>query len=349
MITECVNEFDLPDTLEKYKQAGKIADNAMKEVVSKAIVGSSVYELCVIGDNYMRNEVEKIYRKKKLEHGKGIAFPTSFGINNVAGYYCPSEEEGVKLEKGDIVKIELGVHVDGFPAITAKTILLEDDEDEKLTTKREMMATLDKIITKITPLFREGVINFDIVKQVKKYIDKDSFELLTVPQIDSHAPGIVTFQMSQNILDGFNDDNPQNVHKFILVKHREEYGFTLAENTLDENEVYSVDIALSSGKGLLKKSEQKINIYKRNHSLFHSVRLQAAKSALKEFQGNKFPMSTKDFDHSVKVRLGMKECMNHHIIEPYPMHCEQNGEYIVRNMFTVIIKKKPILCTSNKL
>jgi methionine aminopeptidase len=349
MIAECINEFDAPDTLEKYKQAGKIADKAMKEVTSKIVAGASVYELCVLGDNYMRAELDKIYRKKKLEYGKGIAFPTSFGINNIAGYYCPSEEEEVKLEKGDVVKIELGIHIDGLPSVTAKTVLIEDEEDEELDTKREMMATLDKIITKITPLFKDGESNFNIVKQIKKYTDKDAFELLTVPCIESHAPGLVTFQMSRNVLDGFNDDNPDNIHKFIMAKHREEYGFTLAENSIDENEVYAVDIALSSGKGLLKASEQKINIYKRNHSIYHSVRLQASKSALKEFQKNKFAMSTKDFDHSIKVRLGMKECMNHHLIEPYPIHCEQSDEFIVRNMFTVIVKKKPILCTSNKL
>lgn len=45
---------------------------------------------------------------------KGIAFPTCISVNNVVGHYSPLKSEDAVLQKGDLAKIALGVHIDGF-------------------------------------------------------------------------------------------------------------------------------------------------------------------------------------------------------------------------------------------
>lgn len=55
----------------------------------------------------------------------GIAFPTSIAVNSVIQNYSPlpSDEAGStqKLADGDVVKICLGAHFDGFATISSET------------------------------------------------------------------------------------------------------------------------------------------------------------------------------------------------------------------------------------
>lgn len=59
----------------------------------------------------MNNELSLTYVKKRVE--KGVAFPTCVSVNEVVGHYSPLEDE-VVLKEGDVVKVELGVHIDGY-------------------------------------------------------------------------------------------------------------------------------------------------------------------------------------------------------------------------------------------
>ena len=53
----------------------------------------------------------------------GIAFPTCISPNHCVGHYSPLvSEDTVEIKEGDIVKIDLGVHVDGYIAVVAHTL-----------------------------------------------------------------------------------------------------------------------------------------------------------------------------------------------------------------------------------
>jgi methionine aminopeptidase len=65
----------------------------------------------------MDEELRKVFnnkKSKKLE--RGIAFPTCVSVNHLMGHYSPMADESSKLEEGDIAKIDLGCHLDGFVA-----------------------------------------------------------------------------------------------------------------------------------------------------------------------------------------------------------------------------------------
>lgn len=64
---------------------------------------------------------------------KGIAFPTSISVNEICGHYTPLKSDAEDKEKelntlrdGDVVKIDLGVHIDGYIALVAHTIVVGD-------------------------------------------------------------------------------------------------------------------------------------------------------------------------------------------------------------------------------
>ncbi|NWU44745.1 PA2G4 protein, partial [Hylia prasina] len=96
----------------------------LRAVVEAANPGASVLCLCEKGDAMIMEETGKIFKKEK-EMKKGIAFPTSISVNNCVCHFSPLKSDlDYILKDGDLVKIDLGVHVDGFIANVAHTFVL---------------------------------------------------------------------------------------------------------------------------------------------------------------------------------------------------------------------------------
>jgi methionyl aminopeptidase len=104
--TPSVNE----DVLGKYIRAGRITKEAREFAADSVRAGGSALELV--------NAVEGLIRSK----GAQCAFPVNIGVNEVAAHYTPSKSSDIVFSPGDLVKIDIGAHVDGYPADTAVTV-----------------------------------------------------------------------------------------------------------------------------------------------------------------------------------------------------------------------------------
>ncbi|UOY10635.1 type II methionyl aminopeptidase [Methanonatronarchaeum sp. AMET6-2] len=108
----------MQENLEKTRQAGEILREIKKEVKPDIQVGTSLLEIA-----------EKIEEKTRKKGGQP-AFPTNISINNLAAHYTPTNNDQTQIQKGDIVKIDIGVHIDGQIADSAFT--LDFGENDKL-------------------------------------------------------------------------------------------------------------------------------------------------------------------------------------------------------------------------
>ncbi len=59
-------------------------------------------------------------------HGGGIAFPVQSSRNHVAAHYCPAPDDETVYAHGDLAKLDIGVHVDGWVVDTALTVNVGD-------------------------------------------------------------------------------------------------------------------------------------------------------------------------------------------------------------------------------
>ncbi len=116
-----------PGVIDKYQQAGKIANKVLEQVILKCEAGASVATLCAFGDNLIEQEVKKVFAKNK-QMEKGIAFPTCVSPNHFVGHVSPLVSEDLTLNDGDLVKIDLGVHIDGFIGQVAHTVVVGKKE-----------------------------------------------------------------------------------------------------------------------------------------------------------------------------------------------------------------------------
>ena len=99
-----------PAVREKYLRAGAIAKEAREYGASRVKAGGSSLELA--------DEIEAVIRKRGAE----CAFPVNIGVNDVAAHYTPSRENDLRFRQGDVVKLDVGAHVGGYPADTAVTV-----------------------------------------------------------------------------------------------------------------------------------------------------------------------------------------------------------------------------------
>ena len=119
---EAPKGIENPNVVNKYREAASIAKNALLKLAELCIPGTSVHELCTRGDKFIEEGLGQVFVNAAIE--KGIAVPTCVSINNICGYYSPLAEESLSLSHGDLVKIDLGVHIDGYIAAIGSTMVV---------------------------------------------------------------------------------------------------------------------------------------------------------------------------------------------------------------------------------
>ena len=76
-----------------------------------------------------------------LEEGDGLVagmgFPTGVNLNNCAAHYSPNAGNKMVLQKEDVMKIDIGVHVNGRILDSAFTMSFDPIYDNLLTAVRE--------------------------------------------------------------------------------------------------------------------------------------------------------------------------------------------------------------------
>ncbi len=95
---------------EKLLQAGKIASAALEFTCNLVKSGESLLAIAQAGEA----QIQKL--------GGQPAFPINISINHHAAHYTPSLEDNSQVPELALVKIDLGVHVNGYIADTARTI-----------------------------------------------------------------------------------------------------------------------------------------------------------------------------------------------------------------------------------
>ena len=111
-----------PNVVNKYREAASIAKNALLNLIGLCTAGTQIHELCEKGDKMIEEGLSKVFANANIE--KGIAVPTCVSVNNICGYYSPLPEESTVLNHGDLVKIDMGVHIDGYIAEIGTTIVV---------------------------------------------------------------------------------------------------------------------------------------------------------------------------------------------------------------------------------
>jgi len=127
---------------ENYKRAGRIAADARDYGITLLKTGARVLD------------VASLIEKKITTNGAGLAFPVNIAINTLAAHYSPWHDDPLVLKKGDVVKLDVGAHIDGYIADTAVTVELETHVYDAMIHASD--EALTKVIDSLTPHLHLG-------------------------------------------------------------------------------------------------------------------------------------------------------------------------------------------------
>ncbi len=98
------------EAVEDLRKAGAVAREA--RILGAGMVAEGVALLDVA------EEVESFIIRK----GARPAFPVNISINDIAAHYSPRSDDTLKFTNGDLVKVDVGAHVNGYIGDTAQTV-----------------------------------------------------------------------------------------------------------------------------------------------------------------------------------------------------------------------------------
>jgi len=311
-------EIPAPEVVSKYQTAATIANRALADVVKEVAPGKAAVDLCALGDKIINDEVAKIFTKGKVD--KGVAFPTCISVNNCAGHYSPlSDDRSVILQEGDVVKIDLGVQCDGFIAQVAHTVVATANPSAPTTGRKADVICAAHYAAEIAHrLCRPGRKNTEVTEAIEKVAQQFQCQPLE---------GVLSHQIKRYVIDG----NRVIIGKSTLEQKVEEFEF-------EENQVYTIDIVISTGEGKARETDVRTTIYKRAVDQNYLLKMKASRYVFNEIAKRfpTFPFTIRALDEKT-ARLGITECLKHDLVHPYPVLFERAGEVIAQFKFTVLI------------
>ena len=141
---------------EKIIQAGKIASEVKK------------YARTIIKKDVPLLEIAEKIEEKIEELGGKPAFPTTFSIDEITAHCTPSHDD--ESTAHGLLKVDLGVHIDGWIADTAFSLDLENDEENKKLIKASEEALESGLKTA-----KENVLASEIGKMIQETIESHGF------------------------------------------------------------------------------------------------------------------------------------------------------------------------------
>jgi methionyl aminopeptidase len=137
--------------IQDYINAGKIAAQVRENTRKKYHVGSTLYEIC-----------ESI-EKEIIQKGGKPAFPVNTSLNEVAAHYTAEPNDQRIIQETDLVKIDLGVQINGYIADTAVSVCYDPKFDF-------LIQAAEAALKDAISMIRAGVKSSDVGKTIENTV-----------------------------------------------------------------------------------------------------------------------------------------------------------------------------------
>jgi methionyl aminopeptidase len=201
---------------EKYIKAGKILQKVVEKAKKDIKPGQKLLEIAL-------NTEKSI---SVIGEGAGkAAFPVNLSINENAAHFTPSlHEEGV-LREQDVLKVDVGVHVDGFIADTAFTLNFDNSY-------AKMIEAAEQALENALAIAKEGTALGKIGALIEETITKKGFK--PVQNLSGHG------------LKHFEQHAEPSIPNIAKKDSR----------VLEDGHAYAIEPFATNGEGIVHESQQ---------------------------------------------------------------------------------------------
>merc|ERR1711981_519327 len=327
-------EYDIttPEVLAKYRLSAEIANRTLKEVSEKCVVGAKVLDLCELGDKLINEECSKVHNKGKAkveEKDKGVAFPTCISVNEIAGHASAQPGDERTLVDGDLVKIDLAVHIDGWIAPVAHTLMVGDPAAPIEGRKGDVVMAASVAAEAALAAIKPGVKNTVLTEIFAKAAEAYGVNVVE---------GVLSHQTKRFVIDG----NKVVISKTVPGEQAVE------EEEFEVNDVMAIDVLMSTGDGKpVEKDEKKQTVFKRAVDQNYNLKMKVSREIFSKITSMHptLPFTlrenmSEEAGGAGRARLGMKECLEHDLFHTYPVLEEKEGEFVAQFKFCVMLTEE---------
>jgi len=288
------------DELEAYRRGGQIISQLRKTVPTFVHEGGLVRELCE------RVEAEI------LVLGGQPAFPCNVGINEVAAHYTSPWDDASVLPKESVVKVDFGVHIDGYVNDSAVTVSLNPVYNSMIQVAEEALRSGVERIA-------HGVRFSDVGEQIQKAIAQ--YGCKPIRNLTGHKVERYTIHAGKSVP---NVAGP-------------------APGRFEVGEVYAIEpfVTVREAAGRVEDADQ-VFIYRAVRD--KGVRSEAARKIVEYVRRTyrTLPFASRWLYSSLGkevVEDGFSETLKAKCISGYPVLVEASGKAVTQAEHTVIVKE----------
>ncbi|MHB8546359.1 MAG: type II methionyl aminopeptidase [Nitrosotalea sp.] len=293
--------------LQDYIDAGKIASEVRENTRRKNHVGSTLEEIC--------NSIEK----EIVSKGGKCAFPVNVSLNEIAAHYTAEPNDKIIVKDTDLLKIDLGVQINGYIADTAVTVCYDPKYDY-------LVLAAESALREAMSIIRVGTKSSDVGK--------------TIENTAKQMGGIPIANLSGHSLEQY------TIHAGKSVPNI----WSIGSFSFQSTEAYACEpfVTTSDGSGFVR--EGKIR------NIFSLVTRKRTKdedaNKMIDFIWQKFNMLPfalrwfiPEYDEKTARDL-LERLIKNKVVRSYPILVESKGERVAQAEHTFIPQENSVLVTT---
>jgi methionyl aminopeptidase len=285
-------EEEIELVLDKYRAAGRILAAVREDAVAKVKEGALLLE------------VAEFVEQSTREQGGEPAFPCNISRNDEAAHATPAIDDETVFAK-DLVKIDIGVHVEGYIADSAVTVDLSGEHKELVNAAEAGLNTAIKAI-------HAGISTGEVGDVIEQAIRERGYK----PVVNLSGHGLARY----------------NAHTSPTIPNvRFEHGLILKENDVVAIEPFATD---GAGKVVEHGTAEIYSLIKAK-----PVRVSEAKKLLKEIEQYQGLPFAKRWLPRERLDLAFRTVNNTRALREYPVLREEGGGLVSQAEHTVIVTK----------
>ena len=295
--------------MEMYKKSGQIVSKVRKMAVDYVKADMKIIDL-----------VEYV-EKNIIEMGGIPAFPCNVSINEITAHYTSPPGDDSTIKRGDLVKIDLGAHVDGYIADSAVSVLVGADDYTDLDSSEQdlnekMIETAQDALESAINTIKDGIEIGKVGTAIEETINKNN--LNSVSNLTGHS-------MDRWIL-----------HSGVSVPNIKEDN----KHIIQEGDVLAIEPFVTNGIGRVgDMNDTYIFRFLRDRPM----RMFQARQLLKiiEINYRTLPFSQRwltEHINSKQVNMAIRQLLSSRAIYPYHVLKEKSNSRVAQAEHTVIVE-----------
>ncbi|KAL2126607.1 hypothetical protein VTI74DRAFT_560 [Chaetomium olivicolor] len=308
------------DFLNDYRHAAEAHRQARQWAQKNIKPGQTLTEIA----NGIEDSVRALVGHQGLEEGDaliaGMGFPTGLSINHCAAHYTPNAGNKMVLQEDDVMKIDIGVHVNGNIVDSAFTMAFNPRYDPLLEAVKAATNAGIKEAGIDARLGEIGGVIQEVMESYEVELNGTTFPIKSIRNLNGHT-----------IL-------PYNIHgtkSVPIVKSND-------QTKMEEGDVFAIETFGSTGSGVVHEEGEVSHYAKRMDAPKTDLRLTSAKSLLNVINKNfgTLPFCRRYLDRlgQEKYLLGLNNLVSNGIVESYPPLVDKKGSYTAQYEHTILIR-----------